>query len=65
MRDVLRKACNYTPEAVVDFVLDLEKELDLENKALFRGIFVRYFLSDTLTYTDELKPKLSNKNETL
>ena len=64
MKALLNKAALYTPEVLVDFILDLESSLDLENKALFRGIFVQYFLGDRLTYTDKPKSKITNKNGT-
>lgn len=61
MKKLLYKAAIYSPDYLVEFIMDLEAQLDLENKALFKAILVRYFLSDTLTYPEELERKLSNK----
>ena len=61
MKQLLTKAAKYAPDVLVEFILQVEKELDLENKALFKAILVDYFLSDTLAYIDELNPKIKDK----
>jgi len=60
MKKLLYKAALYSPDYLVDFILELEREMD--DKALFRAILKRYFYSDTLSYPEEENTKLSNKN---
>ena len=61
MKELIYKAALYTPDVLAEFVTELYDELNIENKALFKAILVRYFLHDTLLYPDELNNKISNK----
>ena len=46
MQKLIRKAAEYSPEVLADFVDDLWAELDIEGKATFKLVLHRFFLDE-------------------
>lgn len=48
MKNMLKRAADYDPGHVADFICQLYAELDINNKALFKAVLYDFFLNDTL-----------------
>ena len=50
---MLKRAAEYEPERVADFICALYDESDIEGKALFKAVLWRFFLDSTPTSNEE------------
>ena len=46
MKPLIRKAAEYSPEVLADFVEDLWAELDIEGKGVFKLVLHRFYMDD-------------------
>lgn len=52
MKAIFEKAAEYEPGRIIDFIMALYDELPINEKALFKAVFIEYFLQDTLLSDD-------------